>query len=193
MPNALPKAAGPPASLITWSTMLIAMKGKLCFPSCQRLLPGPEAVWAYDSPMDKFVFAQRLRQTREKKGVTQADVAAACKNREGEPLSRAAVAQWETMDPNKRTVRPSFENLVEAAKILDTSIDYLVGLRDIDVPLELSDDALKMAVIWDRLSLQTKSSIMRAIDWAEEMEDRTTPAIDALLYKVTTGRTDKKR
>jgi transcriptional regulator with XRE-family HTH domain len=41
-------------------------------------------------------------------------------------MSRSSVCQWE----KEGGTRPTFENLVAAAKLMRTSIDYLTGLRD---------------------------------------------------------------
>lgn len=141
--------------------------------------------------MTTDIFASRLRAARKAKKKSQADVAEVCRNREGEPLSREAVAQWESRDPGKNT-RPSFENLVEAARLLDTSIDYLVGLRDVDIPLRISTEAAETAILWDEISAAARASAAHAIEWAEDLESRPTSAIKILLEKVAKKRDTEK-
>lgn len=80
--------------------------------------------------MIKDLFSQRFREERERAGLTQDEIAIVCRNREGEPLSRAAIAQWEKADGT----RPNFENLVAAARRLGVSIDYLAGLSEVKMP-----------------------------------------------------------
>ena len=62
------------------------------------------------------VFGRRLRAAREMRGLSQREL--------GEKLgvSQSAVAYLEGVE------RPSFENLVKVAQLLDVSADYLCGL-----------------------------------------------------------------
>src|SRR4051812_24916707 len=62
------------------------------------------------------VFADRLRTTREKKGLSQTDLAGKA------GLQPSAVSHFET---GRRA--PSFDNLRRLADALDVSIDYLMG------------------------------------------------------------------
>jgi transcriptional regulator with XRE-family HTH domain len=62
------------------------------------------------------IFADRLRTTRENKGLSQTDLAA----KSG--LQPSAVSHFET---GRRA--PSFDNLRRLADALDVSIDYLLG------------------------------------------------------------------
>jgi len=62
------------------------------------------------------VFSERLRQERERKGLSQADLA----SKSG--LQPSAISHFET---NNRA--PSFENLKKLADALSVTIDYLIG------------------------------------------------------------------
>jgi transcriptional regulator with XRE-family HTH domain len=61
-------------------------------------------------------FSDRLRQERERKGLSQTDLA----NKSG--LQPSAISHFET---RKRS--PSFENLKKLADALSVTIDYLMG------------------------------------------------------------------
>jgi transcriptional regulator with XRE-family HTH domain len=74
----------------------------------------------------KDVFAERLKQERTRAKLSQDDIADACVNRGGQPVTKQTVSLWEKPGGNK----PSFENLVFLSKKLRVSIDYLVGLTD---------------------------------------------------------------
>jgi transcriptional regulator with XRE-family HTH domain len=117
----------------------------------------------------KNLFAERFKAARELAGLTQDDIAEICKNRKGESLSRAAIAQWEDHEGTK----PNFENLVAAAERLGTSIDYLAGLSDkpeielhAGMPAESSDEyrqlskaALVFARQWQNLPPVARTAI----------------------------------
>lgn len=72
-------------------------------------------------------FGQRLRQARNAAGLTQDDLAAVCKNKEGDGLTRSAVSNWE-----KDKDKPSFDNLVATIRRLGKHGDanYLLGFSD---------------------------------------------------------------
>lgn len=74
------------------------------------------------------VFAERFRQARRHAKLSQDDIAAVCRNRSGDQLSRAAIAQWE----KPGGARPNFYNLVAAARRIGASIDWLVGLTEVE-------------------------------------------------------------
>lgn len=108
----------------------------------------------------KDIFAERFRAARKSAGLTLDDIAEVCHNRAGETPSRAAIAQWE----KENGTRPSFENLISAARRLGVSIDYLTGITNSPVPAgslqageeimhyrALSQEAVRMAEQWDRL------------------------------------------
>ena len=61
-------------------------------------------------------FSERLKKLRKDAGLTQVDVA------EKLGISQPAYASWE-----RGVKKPTQENLVKIAQILNVSIDYLVG------------------------------------------------------------------
>lgn len=61
-------------------------------------------------------FSERLKKLRKNAGLTQVDVA------EKLGISQPAYASWE-----RGVKKPTQENLVKIAQILNVSIDYLVG------------------------------------------------------------------
>ena len=61
-------------------------------------------------------FSERLKDLRKQVGLTQVDVA------EKLGISQPAYASWE-----RGAKKPTQDNLVKIAQILDVSIDYLVG------------------------------------------------------------------
>ncbi len=110
-------------------------------------------------------FGSRFRKAREDAGLSQEDIAAVCRNRKGEELTRAAVSYWE-----KDKERPSFENLVAAAKRLNVSIDYLVG-RTPEVS-GISAEAVKFAQQWEALPRDARESVSGYLRWARAMEGK---------------------
>ena len=61
-------------------------------------------------------FSERLKDLRKQSGLTQVDVA------EKLGISQPAYASWE-----RGAKKPTQENLVKIAQILNVSVDYLVG------------------------------------------------------------------
>ena len=61
-------------------------------------------------------FAERLKNLRKKVGLTQVDVAGKL------GISQQAYASWE-----RGIKKPTQENLVKIAQVLNVSVDYLVG------------------------------------------------------------------
>ena len=64
-------------------------------------------------------FSERLKTLRKEAGLTQVDVA------EKLGISQPAYASWE-----RGIKKPTQENLVKISKILNVSVDYLVGNSD---------------------------------------------------------------
>lgn len=64
-------------------------------------------------------FSERLKELRKQAGLTQVDVA------EKLGISQPAYASWE-----RGVKKPTQENLVKIAQILNVSVDYLVGNLD---------------------------------------------------------------
>ena len=64
-------------------------------------------------------FSERLKNLRKKVGLTQVDVAGKL------GISQQAYASWE-----RGVKKPTQDNLVKIAQILNVSVDYLVGNSD---------------------------------------------------------------
>ncbi len=69
------------------------------------------------------VFAQRLKEVRQKRNMTQKDLA------DKIAVSATTVSAYENVDEYKRK-KPTLDNLVAMAKALEVSIDWLSGLSD---------------------------------------------------------------
>ena len=72
-----------------------------------------------------MIFPERLKQLRQKKGLTQQEIADLVH------VNRVTYTNWE-----KGKREPSFENLVKLASVLGTSTDYLLGTSDNYIDLE---------------------------------------------------------
>lgn len=129
----------------------------------------------------KDLFAERFRETRRRSGLTLDDIAEVCLNRAGEAPSRAAIAQWE----KQGGTRPSFENLVAAARRMKVSLDYLTGLTDNPSMANammasenqaeyrtLSAEAYAIARQWDRLPPAVQRTIRDLLDTMKEMAEK---------------------
>lgn len=64
---------------------------------------------------------KRIRIARELAGLTQERLA------EAVDVSRTAVARWESGD-----IEPNLKHLIDIAKLLDVSTDFLLGISNID-------------------------------------------------------------
>ena len=152
----------------------------MAYRECQVPLIAKELREAYSSPM-KDLFAERFRGMRQQAGLTLDDIAEVCLNRSGEAPSRAAIAQWEKADGT----RPSFDNLVAAAKRMRVSIDYLTGLTDNPAMTTafyaseklaeyrtLSAEAYALARQWDRLPPAAQRAIRELLDTMKTMTEK---------------------
>lgn len=103
-------------------------------------------------------FAERLKTLRQQVQLTQAQIA------EKLDISQQAYASWE-----RGAKKPTQENLVKIAQILNVSIDYLVGNSD-----EKSDDLDNMELLF-RLNSKGLTDEEKKIfkkELIEFMEDR---------------------
>ena len=83
------------------------------------------------------VFAERLKQLRKEKGMTQIDLAKAI------GVSNGTVAMWET---GKR--RPSFELLDKLSDVFDRRLDYILGASDDPSTPVLTDGDINVLGNW---------------------------------------------
>ena len=65
------------------------------------------------------IFAERLKELRKEKNLTQTDLADVLK------IKQQSYARYEA-----DTSEPSYEMLVEIAKFFDVSTDYLLGIKE---------------------------------------------------------------
>lgn len=80
-------------------------------------------------------FWQRLRHARKGAGLTQLDVAKQC------GVSRAAVALWESVEPDHRTT-PTAENCIKIAHACKVSIAWLLNdASDLEDPARFALEA----------------------------------------------------
>lgn len=79
-----------------------------------------------------MIFPERLKQLRQKKGLTQQEIADLVH------VNRVTYTNWE-----KGKREPSFENLVKLASVLGTSTDYLLGTSDNYIDLEDFETLIK--------------------------------------------------
>lgn len=103
-------------------------------------------------------FAERLKTLRKQVKLTQAQIA------EKLDISQQAYASWE-----RGVKKPTQENLVKIAQVLNVSIDYLVGNSD-----EKSDDLDNMELLF-RLNSKGLTDEEKKIfkkELIEFMEDR---------------------
>ena len=99
------------------------------------------------------MFNVRLKQSREAAGLTQAELA----RRVG--IGRDLYNKYE-----RAGIQPSYETLVLIARVLDTSVDHLLGEPDIVQPLIIPDILKNVPVAFHR----------------GEFEDLTQDEVDAL-------------
>lgn len=69
------------------------------------------------------VYSRMIANTLNKRNMTQADLASKCPN-----VSEATLTAWIHGDKNGRRTEPKVGGIVEVAKALDVSTDYLLGL-----------------------------------------------------------------
>lgn len=105
-------------------------------------------------------FSERLKKLRKDSGFTQVDVA------EKLGISQPAYASWE-----RGIKKPTQENLVKIAQILNVSIDYLVGNSDENLKEdELDNVELLFRINSNGLTEEEKAIFKREL--IEFMEER---------------------
>lgn len=103
------------------------------------------------------IFAKRLKNIREEKGITQAELA------QKVDLQTAAISHFET---GQR--KPSFENLKKLANALNISIDYLMG-REIK---ESGDIAEKVFRHFEKLSVDDQQKIQEFTEFLAQKDKK---------------------
>lgn len=103
-------------------------------------------------------FSERLKNLRKQAGFTQVDVA----NKLG--ISQQAYASWE-----RGSKKPTQDNLVKIAQILNVSVDYLVGNLH-ETSDELDDIELLFRMNSKRLTDEEKKTFKKEL--IEFMEER---------------------
>ena len=103
-------------------------------------------------------FSERLKELRKKANFTQVEVA------EKLGISQPAYASWE-----RGVKKPTQENLVKIAQILNVSVDYLVGNSE-----EKSDelDNIELLFRMNSKGLTEKEKIIFRRELIEFMEER---------------------
>ncbi len=71
----------------------------------------------------KALFAQRVKTARQRKGISQTELAVQL----GTGITRSGVAKWETA---AETAEPEYESLVQLADFLGVTVNYLLGLSE---------------------------------------------------------------
>lgn len=103
-------------------------------------------------------FSERLKDLRKQAGLTQVDVA------ERLGISQPAYASWE-----RGVKKPTQENLVKIAQILNVSVDYLVGNSE-----EITDELDNIELLF-RMNSKGLTSEEKAVfkkELIEFMEER---------------------
>lgn len=103
-------------------------------------------------------FSERLKELRRQAGLTQVDVA------EKLGISQPAYASWE-----RGVKKPTQENLVKIAQILNVSVDYLVGNSE-----EKSDelDNIELLFRMNSKGLTDEEKVIFKKELIEFMEER---------------------
>ncbi|MDG3132744.1 helix-turn-helix domain-containing protein [Streptococcus suis] len=105
-------------------------------------------------------FSERLKDLRKQAGLTQVDVAGKL------GISQQAYASWE-----RGAKKPTQENLVKIAQILNVSVDYLVGNSDVEnTNKELEDIELLFRMNSKGLNDEEKAIFKKEL--IEFMEER---------------------
>jgi len=103
-------------------------------------------------------FSERLKDLRKQAGLTQVDVA------EKLGISQPAYASWE-----RGVKKPTQENLVKIAQILNVSVDYLVGNSE-EITDELDNIELLFRMNLKGLTEKEKETFRKEL--IEFLEDR---------------------
>jgi transcriptional regulator with XRE-family HTH domain len=127
------------------------------------------------SPSDEL-FAQRLREAREMRGLSQAELG----TKTG--LQPAAVSHFET-----GARRPSFDNLRRLAVALEVSTDYLLGRVDTPEGAPVADVAFRD---YQQLSEPDRLLVQGLIS---SMRERAEPGADAVFASRNTQKTPRGR
>lgn len=110
--------------------------------------------------MDRTKFSKRLKELRNEKHMTQADLA------DRLSLTKQAVSQWE------RGVRePNFDTLELIADFFNVDTDYLIGRED-RTTLLLTGIEHELIVKFRELSPAERSMILRSVGISEEPNER---------------------
>jgi transcriptional regulator with XRE-family HTH domain len=105
------------------------------------------------------MFAERLKELRKEKGITQVELAKML------DVSNGTVGMWEV---GKR--EPSFETINEMSRIFDKRIDYILGYSNDPSSPVLPDDEIDQLGIWqlEEDFTETTYAYLRLDDYGKE-------------------------
>lgn len=108
------------------------------------------------------MFAERLKELRKEKGITQVELAQLL------GVSKGTVGMWEI---GKR--EPSFETINAMSEIFDKRIDYILGYSNDSSSPMLKEDEVEQLGIWQLEEDFTEStySYLRLDDYGKEAVD----------------------
>ena len=116
-----------------------------------------------------MIFPERLKQLRQKKGLTQKDIADLVH------VNRVTYTNWE-----KGNREPNFETLLKLASILNTTTSYLLGESDIQYGYgskEFEEYIQNSPDIFSEIFINQTRDTMRALPYLAKKEGKTTDEV----------------
>ena len=111
------------------------------------------------------MFAERLKQLRKEKGMTQIDLANAI------GVSNGTVAMWET---GRR--KPSFELLEKLSDVFDRRLDYILGASDDPSPAPKPGEG-EIQVMGNWIVQEEYEGVMRKFTLLDEFGQKAVSAV----------------
>lgn len=111
------------------------------------------------------MFAERLKQLRKEKGMTQIDLAQTL------GVSNGTVAMWET---GRR--KPSFDMLDKLSEVFDRRLDYILGASDDPSPVPKPDEG-EIQVMGNWIMQEEYEDVMRKFTLLDEFGQKAVSAV----------------
>lgn len=111
------------------------------------------------------MFAERLKELRKEKGMTQIELAEAL------DVSKGTVAMWET---GRR--RPSFDMLDRLSDVFDRRIDYILGTTDDPLPASKPTEG-EVKVMGNWIIQEEYEDVMRKFTLLDEFGQKAVSAV----------------
>ena len=119
----------------------------------------------------KRIFAERLQETRKDKGITQEQLSIKLN------IPKSTISSWE-----RGLAEPNSQTQILIAKVLDTTVGYLIGETDTNTPNILDNEILNNGQHFFRFDTKDLNE-KEIVELNEQLEDMASILINSIVKR----------